>query len=29
VSLTRQGLLRVDGLLKRFFLPQHLKVRYT
>jgi len=29
VSLTRQGLLRVDALLKRFFLPQHLKVRYT
>jgi oxygen-independent coproporphyrinogen-3 oxidase len=29
LSLTRDGLLRVDGLLKRFFLPQHLKVRYT
>ncbi len=29
VSLTRDGLLRVDALLKRFFLPQHLKVRYT
>jgi oxygen-independent coproporphyrinogen-3 oxidase len=29
VALTREGLLRVDALLKRFFLPQHLKVRYT
>jgi oxygen-independent coproporphyrinogen III oxidase len=29
VSLTRPGLLRVDALLKRFFLPQHVKVRYT
>jgi oxygen-independent coproporphyrinogen III oxidase len=29
VALTRDGLLRVDALLKRFFLPQHLKVRYT
>jgi oxygen-independent coproporphyrinogen III oxidase len=29
VSLTRDGLLRVDALLKRFFLPQHLSVRYT
>ena len=29
VALTRDGLLRVDSLLKRFFLPQHLKVRYT
>ena len=29
LSLTRDGLLRVDALLKRFFLPQHLKVRYT
>ena len=24
VALTRDGLLRVDSLLKRFFLPQHL-----
>ncbi len=23
VALTREGLLRVDGLLKRFFLPEH------
>ena len=29
VSLTRQGLLRVDALLKRFFLPQHAGIRYT
>jgi oxygen-independent coproporphyrinogen-3 oxidase len=29
VALTRDGLLRVDSLLKRFFLPQHLSVRYT
>jgi len=29
VALTRDGLLRVDALLKRFFLPQHLSVRYT
>jgi oxygen-independent coproporphyrinogen-3 oxidase len=29
IALTREGLLRVDALLKRFFLPQHLKVRYT
>jgi oxygen-independent coproporphyrinogen-3 oxidase len=29
VALTRDGLLRVDALLTRFFLPQHLKVRYT
>ncbi len=27
VALTRDGLLRVDSLLKRFFLPQHLSVR--
>jgi oxygen-independent coproporphyrinogen-3 oxidase len=29
IGLTREGLLRVDTLLKRFFLPQHLSVRYT
>jgi oxygen-independent coproporphyrinogen-3 oxidase len=29
VSLTREGLLRVDGLLPRFFLPQHAGIRYT
>ncbi len=29
VALTRDGLLRVDGLLTRFFLPQHAGIRYT
>ena len=29
IALTRQGLLRVDSLLQRFFLPQHRNVRYT
>ena len=29
VSLSRQGLLRVDALLPRFFLPQHAGIRYT
>ncbi len=29
VALTRQGLLRVDALLQRFFLPQHAGIRYT
>ncbi|HEX6210562.1 MAG TPA: coproporphyrinogen-III oxidase family protein [Methylomirabilota bacterium] len=29
VALTREGLLRVDSLLRRFFLPQHTAVRYT
>ena len=29
VSLTRDGLLRVDWLLKRFFKPEHAGVRYT
>jgi oxygen-independent coproporphyrinogen-3 oxidase len=29
VSLSRDGLLRVDGLLPRFFLPEHARVRYT
>ena len=29
VSLTREGLLRVDSLLPRFFKPEHQTVRYT
>ncbi len=29
VALTRQGLLRVDSLLSRFFLPEHSGIRYT
>jgi oxygen-independent coproporphyrinogen-3 oxidase len=29
VSLSRDGLLRVDELLHEFFLPQHLHARYT
>ena len=29
IVLTREGLLRVDMLLSRFFLPQHVGVRYT
>jgi hypothetical protein len=29
VRLTREGLLRVDVLLPRFFLPQHVGIRYT
>ncbi len=29
VSLTREGLLRVDSLLPRFFQPQHAGIRYT
>ncbi len=29
VSLTRDGLLRVDSLLNQFFLPEHVGVRYT
>jgi oxygen-independent coproporphyrinogen-3 oxidase len=29
VRLTRAGLLRADVLLKRFFLPQHVGLRYT
>jgi oxygen-independent coproporphyrinogen-3 oxidase len=29
VSLTRDALLRVDVLLRRFFLPQHAGIRYT
>jgi len=29
VVLSREGLLRVDSLLSRFFLPQHVGIRYT
>jgi oxygen-independent coproporphyrinogen-3 oxidase len=29
IALTREGLLRVDMLLRRFFLPEHANVRYT
>jgi oxygen-independent coproporphyrinogen III oxidase len=29
VALTREGLLRVDVLLPRFFLPEHTGIRYT
>ena len=29
IALTRDGLLRVDILLPRFFLPQHTGIRYT
>jgi oxygen-independent coproporphyrinogen-3 oxidase len=29
IALTRDGLLRVDVLLRRFFLPQHSGIRYT
>ncbi len=29
VVLTRDGLMRVDSLLPRFFLPQHTNIRYT
>jgi oxygen-independent coproporphyrinogen-3 oxidase len=29
IALTREGLLRVDVLLPRFFLPQHEGIRYT
>jgi oxygen-independent coproporphyrinogen-3 oxidase len=29
IALTREGLLRVDALLKQFFLPQHAGIRYT
>jgi oxygen-independent coproporphyrinogen-3 oxidase len=29
VALTREGLLRVDTLLPRFFLPEHRGIRYT
>jgi coproporphyrinogen III oxidase-like Fe-S oxidoreductase len=29
VLLSREGLLRVDSLLPRFFLPEHINIRYT
>jgi oxygen-independent coproporphyrinogen-3 oxidase len=29
VALTRDGLLRVDVLLPRFFHPEHVGIRYT
>jgi oxygen-independent coproporphyrinogen-3 oxidase len=29
VKLSREGLMRVDSLLPRFFLPEHVGVRYT
>jgi oxygen-independent coproporphyrinogen-3 oxidase len=29
IALTRDGLMRVDVLLPRFFLPQHAGIRYT
>ena len=29
IALTREGLLRVDSLLPRFFLPEHTHIRYT
>jgi len=29
ITLTRAGLLRVDLLLPRFFLPEHTGIRYT
>ena len=29
IDLTRAGLLRVDSLLPRFFLPEHTDIRYT
>ena len=29
VRLTRQGLLQVDALLPRFYLPEHAGIRYT
>jgi oxygen-independent coproporphyrinogen-3 oxidase len=29
VALSREGLLRVDALLKVFFLPEHTGIRYT
>ena len=29
VALTREGLLRVDALLPRFFRPQHIGIRYS
>jgi oxygen-independent coproporphyrinogen-3 oxidase len=29
IALTRDGLMRVDVLLPRFFLPEHTGIRYT
>jgi len=29
IRLTRDGLLRVDSLLPRFFEPEHQNIRYT
>jgi oxygen-independent coproporphyrinogen-3 oxidase len=29
IGITREGLLQIDGLLKEFFLPQHLGTRYA
>ena len=29
VKLSREGLGRVDSLLPRFFLPEHVNIRYT
>ena len=29
IALTRAGLMRVDSLLHRFFLPEHTGIRYT
>jgi oxygen-independent coproporphyrinogen-3 oxidase len=29
VALTREGLMRVDVLLRRFFRPEHAGIRYT
>ena len=29
LTLSREGLLRVDALLQRFFLPRHVDIRYT
>jgi oxygen-independent coproporphyrinogen-3 oxidase len=29
IALSRAGLMRVDAMLPRFFLPQHVKIRYT
>jgi oxygen-independent coproporphyrinogen-3 oxidase len=29
IALTREGLMRVDVLLPRFFLPEHSGIRYT
>jgi oxygen-independent coproporphyrinogen-3 oxidase len=29
LALTRDGLLQVDTLLRRFFLPAHAEIRYT